>query len=275
MEKKKFKELEFKDAFMFAAVMENAEICRRVLMCILGFPIREVKVHTESTILLNPDYRGIRLDVYADDDEGSVYDVEMQTTDKGNLPKRSRCYQGQMDVALLEPGEDFNRLPKSFVIFICTFDPFGRKRCIYTFEERCLEDGEPLGDETRKVFLNTRGENRDEVSAELIQFLRFVEQSEIPRDCGQDALVKQLSDRIAKLKRDRRMEERYMLLGELLDDERREAREEGMAEGRAEGRRQLLALIRAMTADGQAGEIPRLDEEPAYLEEMLEKYHIS
>lgn len=66
-----------------------------------------------------------------------------------------------------------------------------------------------------------------------------------------------------------------MLLGELLDDERREAWEEGMAEGRAEGRRQLLALIRAMIADGQAGEIPRLDEEPAYLEEMLEKYHIS
>lgn len=242
MERKKFKELEFKDAFMFAAVMEDAEICRRVLMCILGFPIREVRVHTESAILVNPDYRGIRLDVYADDEAGSVYDVEMQTTDKGNLPKRSRCYQGQMDVAFLEPGEDFGRLPKSFVIFICTFDLFGRKRYIYTFEERCLEDGEPLGDETRKVFLSTKGENRDEVSEELIQFLRFVEQSEVPLDCAQDALTKQLSDRIAKLKRDRRMEARYMLLGELLDDERREAREEGRKEGRKEGQSQLLTL---------------------------------
>lgn len=271
MERKKFKELEFKDAFMFAAVMEDAEICRRVLMCILGFPIREVRVHTESAILVNPDYRGIRLDVYADDEAGSVYDVEMQTTDKGNLPKRSRCYQGQMDVAFLEPGEDFGRLPKSFVIFICTFDLFGRKRYIYTFEERCLEDGEPLGDETRKVFLSTKGENRDEVSEELIQFLRFVEQSEVPLDCAQDALTKQLSDRIAKLKRDRRMEARYMLLGELLDDERREAREEG----RKEGQSQLLTLIKAMTADGNTKELARLEEDPAYLEEMFEKYHIS
>lgn len=279
MERKKFKELEFKDAFMFAAVMEDAEICRRVLMCILGFPIREVKVHTESTILVNPDYRGIRLDVYADDEEGSIYDVEMQTTDKGNLAKRSRCYQGQMDVAFLEPGEDFSRLPKSFVIFICTFDLFGRKRYIYTFEERCLEDGEPLGDETRKVFLSTKGENRDEVSEELIQFLRFVEQSEVPQDCPQGALTKQLSDKIEKLKRDRRMEERYMLLGELLDDERREAREEGREEGRKEGRKegqsQLLTLIKAMTADGKAKELSRLEEDPAYLEEMFKKYHIS
>ena len=279
MGRKKFKELEFKDAFMFAAVMEDAEICRQVLMCILGFPIREVRVHTESTILVNPDYRGIRLDVYADDEEGSVYDVEMQTTDKGNLPKRSRCYQGQMDVAYLEPGEDFNKLPKSFVIFICTFDPFGRKRYIYTFEERCLEDGEPLGDETRKVFLSTKGEKGDGVSEELIQFLRFVEQSENSPDCEQDALAKQLSDRIAKLKRDRRMEERYMLLGELFDDERREAREEGLKEGLEEGlkegRSQLLTLIKAMTADGKADELFRLEEDPAYLEEMFEKYHIS
>lgn len=142
---------------------------------------------------------------------------------------------------------------------------------INTFEERCLEDGEPLGDETRKVFLSTKGENRDEVSEELIQFLRFVEQSEVPLDCAQDALTKQLSDRIAKLKRDRRMEARYMLLGELLDDERREAREEG----RKEGQSQLLTLIKAMTADGNTKELARLEEDPAYLEEMFKKYHIS
>lgn len=150
---------------------------------------------------------------------------------------------------------------------------------INTFEERCLEDGEPLGDETRKVFLSTKGENRDEVSEELIQFLRFVEQSEVPLDCAQDALTKQLSDRIAKLKRDRRMEARYMLLGELLDDERREAREEGWNEGwnegRKEGQSQLLTLIKAMTADGNTKELARLEEDPAYLEEMFEKYHIS
>ena len=61
-QKKPFKELEFKDAFMFAAVMEDAEICRRVLMCILGFPIREVKVHTESARIdpVSPVCRAVR-----------------------------------------------------------------------------------------------------------------------------------------------------------------------------------------------------------------------
>ena len=58
-----------------------------------------------------------------------------------------------------------------------------------------------------------------------------------------------------------------MLLGELFDDERRE--------GREEGRNQLLTLIRAMTADGKADELPRLEEDPAFLEELFKKYHIS
>lgn len=68
-----------------------------------------------------------------------------------------------MDVSSLKPGEDFDDLKPSYIIFICTFAPFGRKLYQYTFEERCLELDFPLGDETRKIFLSTKRENKDEV----------------------------------------------------------------------------------------------------------------
>ena len=116
--KKSFQELEFKDAFLFALTMEDEEICREVLERILEIPVHAVKVRSENMLLVNSDQRGIRMDVYADDQAGTVFDVEMQTTDRGNLPKRSRYYQSQMDSAQLKPGEDFNLLPKSFVIFL-------------------------------------------------------------------------------------------------------------------------------------------------------------
>lgn len=148
---KTFQELEFQDAFMFSAAMSDPETCRAVLERILEIPIRKVVVHAEHTLFVNPDYRGVRLDVYADDEAGTVYDVEMQTTNQKNLPRRSRFYQSQMDAAFLEPGDDFNKLPESLVIFICTFDPFGRGRYRYTYQERCKEDGEPLGDGTGKA----------------------------------------------------------------------------------------------------------------------------
>ena len=60
-----------------------------------------------------------------------------------------------IDLNLIQKGEDFNKLNKSYVIFICTEDIFGNGRHIYTFENLCLQDTTlRLNDETTKVFLN-------------------------------------------------------------------------------------------------------------------------
>lgn len=77
----------------------------------------------------------------------------MQAEKQGNLPKRSRYHQAEMDVASIPPGSDFNELKSSYVIFICTFDPFGKGLYQYTFENICKENGMPLGDGTPKFFL--------------------------------------------------------------------------------------------------------------------------
>ena len=69
-----------------------------------------------------PGSKGIRLDVYVEDEAGTVYNVEIQTTDKKNLPKRLRYYQGMIDLNILNRGEDYASLRRSFVIFICTLD---------------------------------------------------------------------------------------------------------------------------------------------------------
>ena len=63
-----------------------------------------------------------------------------------------------IDLNILEKGDDYNHLKKSYVIFICTFDPFGLGRHIYTFENRCSEDTTlTLNDGTVKIILNTKG----------------------------------------------------------------------------------------------------------------------
>ena len=105
------------------------------------------------------------------------YDVEAQNECNGNIAKRSRYYQAEMDVSSLKPGDDFSDLKPGYVIFICTFDPFDEGLYRYTFEECCLETGKPLGDETRKIFLNTKGTNDVEVPKELVHFLKYMENS--------------------------------------------------------------------------------------------------
>ena len=46
--------------------------------------------------------------------------------DQKNLPKRARYYRGMIDLNILEKGKDYNQLKKSYVIFICNYDPFSR-----------------------------------------------------------------------------------------------------------------------------------------------------
>lgn len=254
---------------MFAAAMEDEELCRLVLERILELPIRQVRVRPETTLLVNSDYRSVRLDVYADDEKGTVYDVEMQTTDKHNLPKRSRAYQGQMDMAVLRPGEDFNVLPQSFIIFICTYDPFGEGRYRYTCETICRETEEALGDGAHRIFLNTKGQNAEEEPPELVRFLQYVEGSLAALDGG-DPLIRRIETRITDIKRDRSMEVSYMLFSEMLNDERRE----GYIEGREEERGRLFHLMDLMEAGGEADKIPQLRRDPQFLQQMYHKYHM-
>lgn len=247
---------------MFAATMEDREICRNILERAIGIPIREVRIRSEAALLVNSDYRGVRLDVYAADENGSVFDVEMQTTDKHNLPKRSRAYQGQMDMVALKPGEDFNQLPTSFIIFICTYDPFGQKRYRYTFTPRCHETGEALDDGTCRIFLNTKGEHDAEVPAELVTFLKYIEDSSYVTENSSDSLIQKIDAKIMEIKRDRGMEVQYMLFSEMLHDEEQK------------GQDRVLRLMNLMEADGNADKIPKLWKDSDFLREMYSKYHI-
>ena len=71
----------------------------------------------------------------------------------------------------------------TFNIIITPFDLFGEGRYCYTFHARCDENPSlVLEDGATRIFLNTRGTNRDEVSEELIQFLEYMEQSTLNVD---------------------------------------------------------------------------------------------
>ncbi len=237
--KKQLKDLNLNNAFLFAAALQEPDICQMILEIILGKEIPRVKVHTEHTILFSNNLRSIRLDVYASTETEVKYNLEAQNRDEKNLPKRSRFHQAEMDVTSLKPGEDFNELKPGYVIFICTFDPFGKGRYQYTFEERCLEENFPLGDETMKIFLNTKGKNEKETPELLVHFLKYMEES--TDACAvrmQEPVIDKLHGRLDALKRSRDLEAYYMTLGEWLDNEAHiEAQElaKDMAEELAKG----------------------------------------
>ena len=147
------------------------------------------------------------------------------------------------------------------MIFICTFDPYKKGLYRYTFEERCLECNLALGDGTRKIFLNTKWKNDEEVPAELVHFLKYMEQStdEYVSGVTEQSII-QLHEQVTELKKWRELEARFMTGEELMQQRERKGRLAGLAEGKAAG-----------LAEGKADSIFELLEECGTVPESLRK----
>lgn len=65
-----------------------------------------------------------------------------------------------MDANTLVKGEDYDRLPESYVIFITENDVMGENLSVYHADRIVSETGRPLGDGTHIVYVN--GAYRDE-----------------------------------------------------------------------------------------------------------------
>lgn len=238
--KRTLQELTIKDNFMFGAVMSDENNCRRLLELILQFPIERVVVSKEKSMIYHPEYKGVRLDVYAQDENNTHYDVEMQAVSKKALGRRARYYHSQIDMDLLLSGELYQKLPNTYVIFICDFDPFGEAKYCYTFANQCLEN--PMlnqGDGSKSIFLSTKGTNKETVPEAMVKFLQYVaaDLSESTKNF-QDDFVENIQRSVQHIKQSREMEGHFMFWEQIIRDEKEDAREEGLAEGRVEGRAQ-------------------------------------
>lgn len=242
MGRKSLQEQTMKNSFLFAAVMLEGDNCKYVLSCVLGMEIERVEVSAEKSIVYHPEYHGVRLDVFAKGADGAHFNVEMQVAQQ-KPQRRSRYYHAQMDMEMLTAGTRYEELPDTYVIFICDYDPIGLSKYRYIVKSVLEEDDScPYEDGRHTIFLNTKGTNDSEVPKQLVNLLHFMGAS-LPDSQKEynDELVKRLQQTVEYIKRDREMEERYMLLEELMDEEYNKGRAEGRAEGRADSILKLLA----------------------------------
>lgn len=196
MQKKKLEELNLLDDFLFNAMMTHPDtgedFSRKILEVLFGRKFHELKISVQKPFGgLNTDLRGARLDVCIEEDgsvniEGedvaTVYDVEpdknSQTVHVASFPKRARFYHAIVDSRSLKAGQDFGKLKKVYVIFICDYDPFGYDRVMYTIRNTCLEEpAMPYDDGAETRVLYTRGK-KGEISEELRQFLHYMENTD-------------------------------------------------------------------------------------------------
>ena len=244
--------LAISDAPMFQRVMSDADICAKVVETILGVKLDRISYHnTEQAIEPGLGKRGVRFDAYLKG-SSSVYDIEMQSYPRHQIGRRMRYYQAAMDTDLLGKGENYDKLPESYIIFICTNDPCDLGLPRYDLERTCSQNADARFEcGAHWVILNSKAHGKTEDGG-LRNLLQYVDSGIV----ASDALVERIDKAVAKANEDRRwVKDVFCGISEAEDLKiqarimKEEALKEGLAEGRerglAEGRERGLAEGRA------------------------------
>ena len=237
MTRMSYEELTFTNSFIFSKVMtNNPEICKELTEAILGTKIKEIvkSPDREFPIEITEDGKGVRFDVVFEGDD-SIYDIEMQSYMDMDLPKRSRYYQSMSDLRQLEKGAAYSEIKKSYIIFICTFDPFGEGLPKYTFTNVCKEKNDlQLGDDAIKIFINSKGIASGE-TPRLKELLKYIEDGK-----ANGSLTRMIEDEVKIARMNKNWRTQYMTYQQEIEyaayRAAKKARETALEEGRLEGK---------------------------------------
>ena len=211
--------LPFTHDFIFGMVMRDPEVCREFLRTVLPKEnFKEIKLRMPENPLLSEEWtedgdfdaekmaveiqkslkfehgrRGVRFDAYAETPEQSAA-IEMQTYVERFIGRRSRLYRSNMDLDQLEAGDSYEKLKRSFVIMITTWDPFSIDRPVYFFRSFDEENHLQLDDDAYTMVLNTAC-SPDRVPEGLRALYEYIND---PEKCEGSALVKAIDARVQK-----------------------------------------------------------------------------
>ncbi len=225
---KDYEELRFNDDFMFCKILqENEDLCKELTELVIGRKIGTiVKSEKQKAIEITADGHGVRFDVFFEDDEKRVYDIEMQRSDTLELPLRSRYYQGMIDLDYLEKGRKYKELPDSYIIFLCTFDLFKLGYHKYSFVPSCREvDDLKLADGTERVFICAGGDKKD-VSEDVNDLIDY-----LIGKAAKSNLTSRIDMMVKEAIEKRLWRNEYMTYQELMDQEFNRGLEQGIEQG--------------------------------------------
>ncbi len=210
------------DEFMTKVFDEDIECTELILRIILEKEDLHVKtIHTQH-VIKNLQGRSARLDIHADDSKKRIYNIEIQRDDSGASPKRARFHGSIMDANALLEGDEWEKLPETYVIFITENDVLGENKPIYHIDRTIEETNEKFGDCLHIIYVN--GAYRDDSPLGLLM------QDFCCSDPDQ-MHYKELADRVKYFKEDKEGRKKMSRIG---DEWRAEIREEVMEEVREE-----------------------------------------
>ena len=140
--------------FMNKVFDGNIPATQRMLRVILKNDKIKVRKVSVQQWLQNLYGHSAQLDILAEDEHGTQFNVEIQRNDEGASVQRARFYCGALDMHFLDRGKKYEALPDAYVIFITESDVLKKGRPLYNIQRSIDETGEAFGDGSHIVYVN-------------------------------------------------------------------------------------------------------------------------
>lgn len=162
------------DFFMMIVFDRNISATGFILNIILGRDDLEVIEVVAQREYKNPvpGGRSIRLDIYARDSDGKVYDIEVQNENTGADVRRARFHSSILDTKMLKEKQKFKEIHDSYVIFITKNDYMKMGLPMYHVERTVQEAGTLFGDGSHIIYLNGSYKDDDNPVGKLMHDFR-------------------------------------------------------------------------------------------------------
>lgn len=207
--KEKWRKAGLENDFIFNKVMLDKGITLEVLHRTLPtLQIHKIiRITSQQEFVSSHNAKGIRLDIYAEDDQHNHYDIEMQIINKHNLPKRIRFYHSNLSMNCYEKGQSYVTADNSYVIFLCCFDPFGMGNQKYEIKRLIREHTSYPYNDGEYTYVFDVTSLQKEVSPKLQRFFNLIASQE---DSEDDYFIVQLKKRITFVKQNREWRREFM-----------------------------------------------------------------
>ena len=275
-EKKKIIEsLTLMDDLFMQVVLEEQACTEYILQTILDKSSLKLKEQRLQKRLPNLHGRALVLDCLCTDEKGLLYNIEVQNSSAGAIPKRARYHAALMDTHTLKKGEKFSKLPESYVIFITDKDVLGEGEQLYQIERVIRKSGNLFKDGSHILYFNTARQD-DNALGKLARDFKEANPKEIQS--------KVLSHRVASLKEGKLDKEGEKKMNVLLEKYRKKAVEEGMEKGiekgieqgiqkgLEQGKNHLALLIGRLLEAGRMDDLKRVSYDEVYREKLLKEF---
>ena len=150
------------DDFMTKFFENDIERTQFVLQILLENKDLTVKESCVQKVIKNLEGRSVRLDIFARDSSDKPYDIEIQRAKDGAGAKRARYNLALMDAREVLPGDDTEKLPETYVIFITEKDFYGEGKPLYKID-RYINGEKLFKDEAHIIYVNGEYRGNDPI----------------------------------------------------------------------------------------------------------------